>query len=103
VVVPPAPLPDGTTTSAGRTPSDRGRARRPDYRLLVDGAGLTDAMRDGWAGPTSVTTWRAFLLRIDHLLVGPGWCGDAPRRFALPGSDHDGITATIGPCAAPPA
>jgi endonuclease/exonuclease/phosphatase (EEP) superfamily protein YafD len=77
--------------------TDRGR----DYRLLIDDTELVDAMRDGWAGPTSVTKWRAFLLRIDHLLVGPGWCGDAPRRFALAGSDHDGITATIGPCAGP--
>jgi hypothetical protein len=76
--------------------------RARDYRLLTDGSGLTDAMRDGWTGPTSVTKWRAFLLRIDHLLVGPGWCGDAARRFALPRSDHDGITATVGPCAAAP-
>jgi endonuclease/exonuclease/phosphatase (EEP) superfamily protein YafD len=75
--------------------TDRGR----DYRLLTDVTGLTDAMRDGWTGPTSVTTWRLFLLRIDHLLVGRGWCGDASRRFVLPQSDHDGITATIGPCA----
>jgi endonuclease/exonuclease/phosphatase (EEP) superfamily protein YafD len=74
--------------------TDRGR----DYRLLTGATGLTDAMRDGWTGPTSVTTWRLFLLRIDHLLVGPGWCGDAARRFVLPQSDHDGITATVGPC-----
>jgi endonuclease/exonuclease/phosphatase family metal-dependent hydrolase len=74
--------------------TDRGR----DYRLLTDGTGLVDAMRDGWIGPTSVTTWRAFLLRIDHLLVTPGWCGDAAQRFALGRSDHDGITATVGPC-----
>lgn len=73
--------------------------RARDYRLLTDGTGLTDAMRAGWTGPTSVTRWRAFLLRIDHLLVGPGWCGDAARRFDLPDSDHDGITATVGPCA----
>lgn len=75
--------------------------RARDYRLLVDGVGLTDAMRDGWTGPTSVTKWRPFLLRIDHVLVGPGWCGDAARRFALPQSDHDGITATVGPCSDP--
>lgn len=74
--------------------TDRGR----DYRLLTGATGLTDAMRDGWTGPTSVTTWRLFLLRIDHLLVGPGWCGDASRRFVLPQSDHDGIAATVGPC-----
>lgn len=72
--------------------------RARDYRLLVD-QGLTDAMRSGWAGPTSVTQWRLFLLRIDHLLAGPGWCGDDARRFPLPGSDHDGIAATVGPCA----
>ncbi|TCK21685.1 endonuclease/exonuclease/phosphatase family protein [Pseudonocardia endophytica] len=72
--------------------------RARDYRLLTGGTGLTDAMRDGWAGPTSVTTWLPLLLRIDHVLVGPGWCGDAGRRFTLPGSDHDGVVATVGPC-----
>ncbi|MHC1557608.1 endonuclease/exonuclease/phosphatase family protein [Actinomycetospora sp. C-140] len=76
--------------------------RARDYRLLVR-SGLTDAMRAEGTGPTSVTMWRALLLRIDHLLVGPGWCGDAPRQFALPDSDHDGITATVGPCAVTPA
>ncbi|WP_328307309.1 endonuclease/exonuclease/phosphatase family protein [Actinomycetospora sp. NBC_00405] len=75
--------------------TDRGR----DYRLLADDTGLTDVMRDGWTGPTSVTQWQAFLLRIDHLMVGPGWCGEGPRRFPLAGSDHDGITAGVGPCA----
>ncbi len=75
--------------------TDRGR----DYRLLVGPTGLTDAIRSGWTGPTSVTMWKLFLLRIDHLLVGPGWCGDAARRFPLARSDHDGITATVGPCA----
>ncbi|GLZ43943.1 hypothetical protein Acsp06_01280 [Actinomycetospora sp. NBRC 106375] len=76
--------------------------RARDYRLLV-GSGLTDAMRAEGTGPTSVTMWRALLLRIDHLLVGPGWCGDAPRQFTLPDSDHDGITATVGPCGVTPA
>ncbi|PVZ03664.1 endonuclease/exonuclease/phosphatase family protein [Actinomycetospora cinnamomea] len=75
--------------------------RARDYRLLADEVGLTDAMRAGWAGPTSVTQWRLLLLRIDHLLVGPGWCGDGARRFPLPGSDHDGVAATVGPCAGP--
>jgi hypothetical protein len=76
--------------------------RARDYRLLVD-SGLTDAMRASWTGPTSVTMWRAFLLRIDHVLVSPGWCGQAPRQFTLPRSDHDGVTATVGPCAVSPA
>lgn len=74
--------------------------RARDYRSLVDGDGLVDTQRDGWAGPTQVTTWRLLLLRIDHLLVSRGWCGDAARRFGLPRSDHDGITATVGPCSA---
>ncbi|MFC5141668.1 endonuclease/exonuclease/phosphatase family protein [Actinomycetospora rhizophila] len=74
--------------------------RARDYRLLD--AGLVDAMRDGWAGPTSVTQWRAFLLRIDHLFVGRGWCGDGAHRVELPGSDHDAIVATVGPCAVTP-
>jgi endonuclease/exonuclease/phosphatase (EEP) superfamily protein YafD len=74
--------------------------RARDYRLLD--AGLVDAMRDGWAGPTSVTQWRAFLLRIDHLFVGRGWCGDGAHRVELPGSDHDAIVATVGPCALTP-
>lgn len=72
--------------------------RARDYRTLVDGVGLVDAMRDSWTGPTQVTSWLLLLLRIDHLLVDPGWCGDSPRRFDLPGSDHRGITATVGPC-----
>ena len=74
--------------------------RARDYRLLD--TDLVDAVRDGWAGPTSVTRWRAFLLRIDHLFVNPGWCGDDARRFDLPRSDHDGVAATVGPCAVTP-
>ncbi|MDD7937421.1 endonuclease/exonuclease/phosphatase family protein [Actinomycetospora lutea] len=74
--------------------------RARDYRLLD--ADLVDAVRDGWAGPTSVTQWRAFLLRIDHLFVSRGWCGDGAHRIELPGSDHDAIAATVGPCAISP-
>ncbi|MEJ2871911.1 endonuclease/exonuclease/phosphatase family protein [Actinomycetospora sp. OC33-EN08] len=72
--------------------------RARDYRSLVDGAGMVDVVRDAWAGPTQVTSWLPFLLRIDHVLVSRGWCGDAPRRFGLPRSDHLGVVATIGPC-----
>jgi hypothetical protein len=84
--------PGPVVVSGDLNSTDRAR----DYRLLD--AELVDAMRDGWAGPTSVTQWRAFLLRIDHLFVSPGWCGDGARRFDLPRSDHDGIEATVGPC-----
>ncbi len=72
---------------------DRGR----DYRLLI-ASGLVDAAR---ADPTTFTStgqWTALLLRIDHLLVSTGWCGDASGQIPLPGSDHRGVTATVGPC-----
>jgi hypothetical protein len=73
---------------------DRGR----DYRQILRDGGLVDAMRDGWTTYSSTGKWRPFLLRIDHVLVSRGWCGDASHRFALPGSDHSGVTATVGPC-----
>ena len=71
--------------------------RAPDYRALVRG-GLVDAMRAEWAGPTQVGRWRPLLVRIDHVLVGPGWCGDGARRLDLPRSDHAGVTVAVGPC-----
>jgi endonuclease/exonuclease/phosphatase (EEP) superfamily protein YafD len=72
--------------------------RTPDYLVLLERGRLDDAMRDGWAGPTSVGMWAPLLARIDHILVGAGWCGDDARRAALPGSDHRAVTATVGPC-----
>ncbi|MDL5159827.1 endonuclease/exonuclease/phosphatase family protein [Actinomycetospora termitidis] len=74
--------------------------RARDYRSLVSDVGMVDAMRERWAAPTQVTSWALFALRIDHVLVGGAWCGDAPRRFDLPRSDHLGVTAAIGPCSA---
>ena len=53
--------------------------------------GLTDAMRAGWAAPTSVGQWRPLLVRIYRVLVSASWCGDGPTRFHLTGSDHAGI------------
>lgn len=73
---------------------DRGR----DYRRLLDRGGMVDAMRDTLGSFTSVAKWTPLLLRIDHLVVTEGWCGDGSARFALPGSDHRGITAAVGPC-----
>ncbi len=73
--------------------------RSSDYRILNGRGGLTDAMRDGWTGPTSLL-WAPLLLRIDHILVGPGWCADGSRQFDIPLSDHRGVTAVVGPCSA---
>ena len=73
--------------------------RAGDYRALA--AGRVDAMRDGWAGGTSIRTMliRSLSLRIDHILIPKNWCADDATRVRLPGSDHSGIVATIGVCA----
>ncbi|TQJ06462.1 endonuclease/exonuclease/phosphatase family protein [Kribbella jejuensis] len=72
--------------------TDRGR----DYRLLTDH--LNDAMLDRWGRPSQVAKWAALLVRIDHLLVKPGWCSDNSGWYPIPSSDHHGLVATIGPC-----
>jgi endonuclease/exonuclease/phosphatase (EEP) superfamily protein YafD len=73
--------------------------RTRDYRALLAAGGLVDAMREGWSGPTSVTRWAPLLVRIDHVLVTSGWCGDDPARPVLAASDHRAVTATVGRCA----
>ena len=57
-------------------PADAG-AVRPDARVSVLGANV---------------------VRIDHILVSRGWCDDGAGQVALPGSDHRGVLATVGPC-----
>jgi len=60
---------------------------------------LRDAMLVRWAGPTSrKLLFRPLLLRIDHIFVPKQWCAKDARRIELTGSDHDAVTATIGPC-----
>lgn len=71
---------------------DRGR----DYRLLD--TTMTDVMRESPTSWTSTGKWVPLLVRIDHIFVTPGWCGAASHHVALPGSDHNGVAATIGPC-----
>jgi endonuclease/exonuclease/phosphatase (EEP) superfamily protein YafD len=70
--------------------------RTGDYQRLLAQGGLVDAMRDGWGGPTSVGQWAPLLVRIDHVLVTAGWCGDASSRPVLDGSDHRGVAVTVG-------
>ena len=72
--------------------------RAQGYRLLTEP--YRDAMRAGtWASDTyDLHVWRALLLRIDHLFVPSEWCVDRAGTFDVPGSDHDGIAATVGPC-----
>lgn len=76
--------------------SDRSRA----YRRLT--SRFRDAMRAGWGGPTYVrTSWRPFLLRIDHIFVPRDWCSVQAKRFPLKGSDHRGLAVDTGPCPVP--
>lgn len=74
--------------------------RAEGYRIIT--RQMHDAMRAGsWPADTyRLHLWRALLLRIDHLFVPDGWCAAEPMAFDVPGSDHRGIEATIGPCPA---
>lgn len=72
--------------------------RTHGYRILS--SDFRDGMRAGaWAGDTYVRgVWQYALLRIDHLFISRTWCAADPSRFDVPGSDHKGIRATVGPC-----
>jgi endonuclease/exonuclease/phosphatase (EEP) superfamily protein YafD len=73
--------------------SDRSRP----YRRIT--SRFRDAMRARWTGPTYVrAVWRPFLLRIDHIFIPRDWCSARPQRFALRGSDHQGLAVDVGPC-----
>jgi hypothetical protein len=72
--------------------TDRGR----DYRILTKQ--LHDAMLDSWGRPSQIGRWATLLVRIDHLLVKPGWCSDHNDWYTIPRSDHHGLVSTIGPC-----
>lgn len=71
--------------------------RTSGYRLLTKH--LDDAVRSGWASPTALRPLGLpFLPRIDHVFVSDGWCSADGGTFALAGSDHRGVAATVGPC-----
>ena len=60
---------------------------------------LDDAMRADWSGPTAVRRQlRPLLARVDHILIPSGWCSAQSSLFDIPGSDHRGVTAVVGPC-----
>lgn len=74
--------------------------RATGYRKLD--ASLRDAVRTEWAGPTTLKgKFRPLLARIDHIFVSEDWCARDGGRFEVPGSDHRGVLATIGPCPHP--
>lgn len=74
--------------------SDRSRG----YRAMSDS--FRDAMRAGTpAGSTYENgLWSGLFLRIDHIFTVPAWCAANGRRFPVPGSDHEGVEALVGPC-----
>lgn len=61
---------------------------------------LVDAMRAGAAGRTTYVGgwWSTLLLRIDHVFVSAGWCAADPATLTVIGSDHRGVTVSVGPC-----
>jgi endonuclease/exonuclease/phosphatase (EEP) superfamily protein YafD len=74
--------------------------RAEGYRTLT--SVFLDATRSGagaWPGDTYLNGWwHLALLRIDHLLAPQKWCAATSGRFVVPGSDHRGVAATVGPC-----
>lgn len=58
-----------------------------------------DAMRTTWP----VTTYgsglfRLLALRIDYVLEPPTWCSAGATTFEIPGSDHLGLSVSLGTC-----
>jgi endonuclease/exonuclease/phosphatase (EEP) superfamily protein YafD len=71
--------------------------RTGGYRTMT--GVLDDAMRSGWAGPTSHrATTRWLFARIDHIFMPEGWCTAGSHTFAIAGSDHSGVSARLGAC-----
>ena len=73
--------------------SDRTNA----YRALT--TSTRDAMRSTWA----VTTYggglfRLLALRIDYVFEPPTWCSAGATTFEIPGSDHRGLSVSLGTC-----
>ncbi len=87
--------PDPAVIAGDLNLSDRTTA----YREL-DGA-FRDALRTGpGLAPNTFDAgiWKALFLRIDHIFVSRAWCAGAPARYAIPGSDHEAVAASVGPC-----
>jgi endonuclease/exonuclease/phosphatase (EEP) superfamily protein YafD len=71
--------------------------RQLGYRRMT--SAFRDAGRAAWAPDTyDFSFWRALFLRIDYVFVERSWCTAGFERFDVPGSDHQGIAATVGPC-----
>lgn len=73
--------------------------RQLGYRMMTES--FRDAGRASWAADTfDHGLWRVLLLRIDYVFVEHSWCAADSRRLDVPGSDHEAVATTIGPCPA---
>jgi endonuclease/exonuclease/phosphatase (EEP) superfamily protein YafD len=73
--------------------------RELGYRRMT--SVFRDAGRAGWAPDTyDFSFWRVLFLRIDYVFIPRSWCSAAAGRVDVPGSDHEGVVATVGPCPA---
>ncbi|MFB3737974.1 MAG: endonuclease/exonuclease/phosphatase family protein [Candidatus Velamenicoccus archaeovorus] len=71
--------------------------RTAAYRALA--GAMRDAMRSSWAGTTyQAGLFRLLELRIDHVFEPDTWCSAGSTTFPVPGSDHRGVSARLGPC-----
>jgi endonuclease/exonuclease/phosphatase (EEP) superfamily protein YafD len=71
--------------------------RTTAYRRLA--GTFRDAMRTSWTGPTYTKfTYRPLFFRIDHVFILRSWCAAGAHHFNVTGSDHAGISVSIGPC-----
>jgi endonuclease/exonuclease/phosphatase (EEP) superfamily protein YafD len=72
--------------------------RQVGYRELA--GDLRDAITaSGWGRSTyGDGLWATLFLRIDHVFESRTWCASGAARFDVPGSDHEGVAVSLGPC-----
>jgi Endonuclease/Exonuclease/phosphatase family len=72
--------------------------RSTQYRDLIEV--MRDALRAGRSAQSTLISpvWTPLLLRVDQILTVPTWCGRGGARFEVPGSDHAGLSVSVGAC-----
>jgi hypothetical protein len=77
--------------------------RTTGYRELA--SSFRDAMRANTSASATLSAWflEPLVLRVDHLFTTRRWCAKESATFEVPGADHVGMVAAVGPCAGPPA
>jgi hypothetical protein len=72
--------------------------RSTEYRSFVEV--MRDAMRAGGRAQSTLVSplWTPLLLRVDHVFTWASWCARGGEGFAVPGTDHVGLSVAVGPC-----